>query len=272
MILAAWEAEAKIQSPVLRLCSQGAGDREASCSILNSHEISHRKNGELASWLLIPESLSPGNSYFQVESAGKVYDSPYFSVAESIRKLDAMSSPGPPATGTRQGTTPLIELVTQTIVATVSSSSHQIELPSLPAIPISLESLSWLPSLPAKPPVRLDSHDLNVVGPVMVIMAVLLALAAIGALVAVLHSRCTRNRRLDVTAPCHRGTKADDRPTRSPEKKKLDGAPRVQYLPNLHSLGIHTVPEGLHSNGTSSRMLFEDVRLTPRIPFPSPRA
>jgi hypothetical protein len=43
----------------------------------------------------------------------------------------------------------------------------------------------------------------------------------------------------------------------------------MQYLPNLHSLGIHTVS---YSNGANTRMSLEDVRLTPRIPFPSPKA
>ena len=99
-------------------------------------------------------------------------------------------------------------------------------------------------------------------------MAVLFALAAIGALVATLRRRCKGGRQLNVMNSYGGEPKTDDRLTRLPSKKT------VQYLPNLHSLGIHTVSEGQYSNGDSSdsrRMSLEDVRLTPRIPFPSPK-
>lgn len=46
-------SEKKTDAPILRLCSQGVGDREADCSVLGSSEFSHRKNGELASLLCI---------------------------------------------------------------------------------------------------------------------------------------------------------------------------------------------------------------------------
>ena len=149
-------------------------------------------------------------------------------------------------------------------------SAQQIDLPSVPAISLSLESSPWLPHLPAKPMVRLDSHGPNVVGLVAVIMVVLFALAAVGAVVATLRGRCKRGRQLNVMSSYRGETTANDRLTRLPEKK-LNAAPTVQYLPNLHSLGIHTVSEGPYSNGANTRMSLEDVQLTPRMPFPSPK-
>ena len=90
----------------------------------------------------MPESIGPGKSYFQVELAGEVYDSPHFSVlsefyggrlftvvtdiwAESIQQPSAVSSPRPPAISTAQelkATMPLIEFVTHTIVMSIPSS------------------------------------------------------------------------------------------------------------------------------------------------------
>ena len=254
----------------------------------------------------MPESVSAGKSYFQVELVGEVYDSPHFSVlgqfigrrvctvvtdtyTESIRQPAAISNSRPPAIDSVQElkvTTPLMELVTQTIVMPIPSSCEfhyvpiQIELIpvpaqeidelALPAISPSLES--WLPRLPAKPVVRLDSHRPNVVGLVVVIMVVLFALVAVGALVTILRGRRKRSRQLTVMSPYCGERTADDRFTCLPDRKP-NAAPTVQYLPNLHSLGIHTVPAGGYSNGINTRTSLDDelddVRLTPRIPFPS---
>ena len=103
-------------------------------------------------------------------------------------------------------------------------------------------------------------------------MVVLFALAAVGALVAILWGRRKRNGQLSAIRSYHRDreAKADSRLTRLPDKR-LNAAPTVQYLPNLHSLGIHTVSEGSYPDGASTRVSLEDVRLTPRIPFPSPK-
>lgn len=256
---------------------------------------------------LVPESVNAGKSYFQVELEGEVHDSPRFSVlgqtngrrfytvvtdvfTESIRQPDAVSNSRPPATGVAQeltATTTRIEFVTQTIVTPVPDlcefyyvpiqaelkpvPAQEIDEPALPALSPSLESSSWLPRLPAKPVVRLDSHGPNVVGVVVVIMAVLFALAAVGALVTILRGRFKRGRRHGVMSPRCGGSTADDRLTYLPDKKP-SAAPAVQYLPNLHSLGIHTASAGSYSRGTNPRMSLDDVRLTPRInPFPSPK-
>ncbi len=256
---------------------------------------------------LVPESVSAGKSYFQVELEGEIHDSPQFSVlgqskgrmfytvvtdifTESIPQHDAVSNSRPPATGVAQeltATTTRIEFVTQTIVTPVPDLGEfhyvpiRIELipvlaqeigePAVPALSPALESSSWLPRLPAKPVVRLDSHGPNVVGVVVVIMAVLFALAAVGALVTILRGRFKRGRRHDVMSPYCGGSTSDDRLTYLPDKKP-NAAPTVQYLPNLHSLGIHTVSVSSHSSGANPRMSLDDVRLTPRInPFPSPK-
>jgi hypothetical protein len=93
---------------------------------------------------LVPESVNPGKSYFQVELAGEVYDSPYFSVVgefderglcevgvdmctETVGEPGAAPNPRRPTASDAQAleaTTPPIELVTQTIVLPVSSSSE----------------------------------------------------------------------------------------------------------------------------------------------------
>ena len=186
---------------------------------------------------LVPESFNAGKSYFQVELAGEVYDSPHFSVlgqfngrsfytvvtdicTESIREPDAVSYSRPHATGTAEElkeTTPLTEFVTQTIAIPVPSSCEfpyvpiRVELipvlvqefdgSAVPTLSSSLQSSSWLPHLSAKPIVRLDSHSPNVVGVVAVIMVILFVLAAVGALVATLRGRCKRNRQLNVVSP-----------------------------------------------------------------------
>ena len=255
---------------------------------------------------LVPESFNAGKSYFQVELAGEAYDSPHFSVlgqlngrrfytvlndisTGSIREPDAVSDSRPPTTDTAEElkvTTPLVEFVTQTIVMPVPSScefhyvpiqvelipvlAQEIDEPARPTLSPSLESSSWLPRLPAKPVVRLDSHGPNVVGVVVVIMVTLFALVAVGALVTILRGRYKRNRQLNVGSPYRGESTAGDHLTRLPDKKR-NTVPTVQYLPNLHSLGIHTVSAGSYSSGANTRMSLDDVRLTPRIPFPSPR-
>ena len=205
---------------------------------------------------------------------------------ESIREPGAVSDYRPPTTGTAEElkvTTPLVEFVTQTIVMPVPSScefhyvpiqaelipvlAQGIDEPAVPTLSHSLESSSWLPRLPAKPVVRLDSHGPNVVGVVVVIMVTLFALVAVGALVTILRGRCKRNQQ---GSPYCGESTADDHLTRLPDKKR-DTVPTVQYLPNLHSLGIHTASAGSYSSGANTRMSLDDVRLTPRIPFPSPR-
>lgn len=250
---------------------------------------------------LVPESVSAGKSYFQVELEGEVHDSPHFSVlgqsngrgfysvvtdisTESIRQPDAVSNSHPPATSAAQEpktTTTLIEFVTQTIVTPIPNLCEfhyvpiQVEfIPVLaqeidePAVSPSLESSSWLPRLAEKPAVRLDSHSPNVVGVVVVIMGVLFALVAVGALATILRGRFKRSRQLGVMSPYCGGPTAGDRL----RDKKSNAAPTVQYLPNLHSLGIHTVSTGSYSSGANPRMSLDDVRLTPRVmPFPSPK-
>ena len=172
--------------------------------------------------------------------------------------------------------------MTQTIVTPIPNSCEfhyvpiQVEfIPVLaqeidePALSPSLESSSWLPRLQEKPVVRLDSHSPNVVGVVVVIMGVLFALVAIGALATILRGRFKRSRQLDVMSSYSGGLTAGDR---LPDKRP-NAAPTVQYLPNLHSLGIHTMSTGAYSSGANPRMSLDDVRLTPRaIPFPSPKS